>query len=510
MTPQEWNEGLNHLDMDLIEDHILMQDKLRRGNRTNRLWLRLGTAAACLSLLAGVFFLSPRPGIESPEPTAVGSEPLTTQPSLPQPFSPDILLPAPPLEFDTFAELSGSSLEFVRGSSTEVVSGEQAEPSPPEFQFIPYEFTAQVRAVESYPDTYYKLDVNSTYKPIAYRLVCMEVLQTLHGENLPRYFLYLLPETLYVDLSVYDSLLIAMSQLGTENYVLRNGTQNRMEACPLPLFSDCQGKPELGNVIAFTDGIFDESLWQNESWRYGYQFGQYYLDNPQHGNLVVRRGSSLEETIAEINRRLESYRRNNSHLYHTPTVISWAFETQSAREVLEFVKPFENGVFSQLLDTWNTGGQLTFRRYINGCQTEETITVDLVTENVTYSQVRYTAQDLTNLQNIALYLQEKAAEYAQSLPTPPHTDPEGKTLLCLNLYAWYAKVDGKLYGVVKTAWRYSQKEDWFIQYYDDQYVLFDMTADSARDIPRDELLALLGNRNVYTGPYGLEQNMPMH
>ena len=166
-------------------------------------------------------------------------------------------------------------------------------------------------------------------------------------------------------------------------------------------------------------------------------------------------------------------------------------------------------MFSQQLETWSADGRLTFRRFINGCQTEETISIDLATEKVTYSDVRYTAEDRKNLQNIALYLSEQAATYAQSLPVPPHTDPEEKKLLCLNLYAWYAKVDGKNYGVVKTVWRHSKEDDWFIQYYDDQYVLFDMSANIPVPIERDDLVALLGERNVYTGPYGQEEMVPL-
>ena len=518
MTPQEWNEGMSNLDMDLIEDHILQQDQLIRGNRANRIWLRLGAAVACLALLAGVFFLTPRPGVSPDNPTALGPGDLVTNPT--DPSTPPITLPPdtpttpppddpiipnpddpmvpPPLQFDRYSELSGSSLEFVTGTSTNVVIGGQPEEAPPQFTFAPYDFTVVARVVETLPDTYYHLDVRSTYKPAGYRLVRMELIQTLNGKNLPQEFLYLLPEDLYVDMSVYDCLLIAMDQLGTENYVLRNGTQNRMEACPLPLFDDCRGQPQLGGIIAFTDGIFDESLWQTPSWYFGYQFIRAHLDNPNL-DLVVHRGITLEETIANINHKLVTYGQSE------PSVITLDFKTQTARDALALVMPFENGVFSQSL----TGEQLTFRRYINGCQTEETVTIDLSTEEVTYSQVRYTPEDMENLQNIALYLSEQAAAYVQNSPTPPHTDPEGKKLLCLNLYAWYAKVDGKLYGVVKTAWRYCENDDWYIQYYDDQYVLFDMTDGSGRDISRDDLLALLGDRNVYTGPYGLGEQMPM-
>ena len=34
---------------------------------------------------------------------------------------------------------------------------------------------------------------------------------------------------------------------------------------------------------------------------------------------------------------------------------------------------------------------------INGCQAEETIRIDLLTENVTYSEVRYTEENMTRI-----------------------------------------------------------------------------------------------------------------
>ena len=97
----------------------------------------------------------------------------------------------------------------------------------------------------------------------------------------------------------------------------------------------------------------------------------------------------------------------------------------------------------------------------------------------------------------------------EQLPTPPHIDPEGKELLCLNLYAWYVKVDGKLYGVIKTAWRYKEADNYFLQYYDASYVLYDMSAGTATNISRDDLVPIIGTRNVYMGEYGKGIEMPM-
>ena len=393
---------------------------------------------------------------------------------------------------------NGNNLEFIIGSSVSI-SGGIADSEPPAFEFS-YGIAVKAEVVKNYTDKYYKLDVSSEHQPTAYRLIQMETVEVISGENVPQYFLYLIPEYVYVDMSVYDSLLISMTQLGVENYVLKNGTQNQMESFELPIFADYQDHPELGNIIAFTDSVFDESLWQNRSWFYGYQFAEYYLDNPEYSYLVVARGDSEDTVISAIKEQYGAWYNG-----HTLSVKTLDFTTREAKDALEYVKPFVNGVFSQTYGS----GVIVFRRYINGCQTEETIRIDLLTEEVTYSDIRYTKEDMKRLENISVHLSEKALEYAEKLPNPPHTDPQGKELLCLNLYAWYVKVDGKLYGVVKTAWRYKEKDDWFIQYYDDSYILYDIAAGTATDISRDDLVAIIGTRNVYMGEYGIGIEMPM-
>ena len=148
-----------------------------------------------------------------------------------------------------------------------------------------------------------------------------------------------------------------MSQIGVENYVLKNATKKRMESFELPMFADYQDNPELGNIIAFTDGIFDESLWQNETWRYGYQFADDYLDNPESDYLVVARGDSISEVISAIKKQFDEwYILANRAL----TVITLNFKTQEAKDAIEYVKPFENGVFSQTYLPYNGNGELIF------------------------------------------------------------------------------------------------------------------------------------------------------
>ena len=48
MKKKEWNEGLNHIDPDLVEKYVEQKDRLRHKNKKpNGGWLRFGAIAAC-------------------------------------------------------------------------------------------------------------------------------------------------------------------------------------------------------------------------------------------------------------------------------------------------------------------------------------------------------------------------------------------------------------------------------------------------------------------------------
>ena len=484
MKKQEWNEALNHLDPEIVEKYVLQKDELRQKKRKKTVWFRAVIIAACLAVVVGTMVLLPLFFDDSPD----------------QDYGTDFT----PIIFDATVspdKLQGNSFEFVVGSSV-----------PPEGEIFgdtpAFEFSGAIavkaKVVKNYSDKYYKLEASLSETPTAYRLVQMQTLEVINGANVPQEFIYLMPEQTYVDLSVYDSLLIAMTQVGVNNYVMQNETQNRIECLDMIVFADHIDKPEFGRIIAFSDGIFDESLWQNENWLFGYQFSRYFLDNPDKSHLVVARGDSESEVISAIKKEYSEW---SGEEYPVPSVVVPDFKTEEAKAAMEYVKPFVNGVFAQEYQYPND--TITFRRYINGCQTEETVKIDPVTEEVTYSSVRYTEEDMARIENIAAHLSEKAREYAEQLPNPPHLDTEGMELKCLNLCAWYAKVDGKLYGVIKTSWWYYRDEynDHFdryqpVRYYDDAYVLYDVSAGTATDISKDDLINIVGEHNVYPGGCG--------
>ena len=60
MKKKEWNEGLNHLDPDLIEKHIEQKERLRQKNKKPKsVWLRFGAIAACFLLIVSVILAVP-------------------------------------------------------------------------------------------------------------------------------------------------------------------------------------------------------------------------------------------------------------------------------------------------------------------------------------------------------------------------------------------------------------------------------------------------------------------
>ena len=253
MKQTEWNQAMNQIDNDLVENYVKQQTSYVH----RKLWLRVAALAACLAVIIGsvVFVLT---GEKNNSPRYLDHTPIIFN------------------ALENPQKLSGSKAEynFSGGGGTSGVHS-----APPKFDFDIGNLVVIAKVCYNYPDVYYKLEVNSEYAPGAYRLIEMELIEVLHGENLPSRFLYLIPESLYVDMSIYDCLIISMSQLGVSNYLLQNGSKNQIDFFELPVFCDDTNSPELGNIIAFSDNVFDETLWQNESWIYGYQFARNMLDH---------------------------------------------------------------------------------------------------------------------------------------------------------------------------------------------------------------------------------------
>ena len=498
MTHEQWNNGLNHLDPALIEEYVLQKDKAAYGRPAKRLYLRVVAAAACVCILLGAvtvgFFLQDRPpaGLPTPDTTDT-QEDDTDKPNAPIPPAnqpnPSLLKPL----------VYPGVLNGWQSQSIVLDASEEDPPlgdvDPPKFQFDCTDIIVKASIIEIYPDEYCVLASSAS---LPYRLIRFKVIQSVHGENIPQEFLYRLPSRLFVDLSPYDTFFLSMGQVGTAGYVMRNESQQRIEAMPLPVFGSSYSSPDLGSIIAFTDGVFNEELWKNESWLYGYQFGSIYLDHPEQGDLVVFRGCTEEDTLQAIKAQIESYTPTIPGAQTTPVVVTLQFTSEEALAAVEYVKPFENGVFTQTLFFQYYGPDIVvYRRYINGFETDETITIDLRTEEVTYSETRYSNEDIAQVMNMPLPIAELVAQYKENTPTPPHFVPTEEQPLCgVNVYGWYVKSGDTLYGVIQTRWfcyDYGVTDSEGMSFLcDEAYLLFDPSQDSPRAIDYDELIELVG------------------
>lgn len=510
VSPEELDSFADELNAPAPPPEVLAAVKSRTyagagtpsGRRTGRIRFVLAAAVVCILLIAAAAaILVPmlrrdNPGTLPPVVSDSGTAPAVSDSgTLPDETAALPIIWVSPV----LSDCPGcDNPAFIVGSSADAGGTANA---PPAIQFYGGGFAVRVKVVQNYPDLYYRLDNNPKHRPTAYRLILMQTMEILVGCDVPQSFLYLIPEHLFVDMSVYDSLLISMSQLGAERYVLKNGTKNTMESVSLPVFCNREDHPELGSIIAFTGGVFDESLWQTPSWKYGYQFARYELEHPESSRLIVKRGSTEHDVISAIGR----------HPGQGPAVLTLSFAAPEAAEALAYTAPRENSVFAQRITNNGFGVVFVFTRFIGGCQTEETVTIAAETGEVTYSDVRYGEDDLHSLASpdlLTAVLAEKAAAYGKETPTPPHTDPAGKTLQSLHAYAWYVRADGKVYGVIRTSWLYLDNENRYLSYYDDAYTLVDPAAAAVADVTRDELVKLVGTRNVYTGQYGTVEEIP--
>ncbi len=386
----------------------------------------------------------------------------------------------------TDTQVDGVPFQYTAGSGSYGPSA-----APPAFQFQGH-IHVVVQAVEEYAGIRETLVEYGGHFTHTYRLFRMKVLDPLNS-GLSGEFLYLLPEHLKGDLTAYDALLIAMTQL-PRGYVLR--CDDRLTAYEY-LFVDDQNHPELGNIIAFTDEVFDESLWQDRSWIYGYQFAQSDLD--EGGKyLLVSRGSTLQEALK---RRKEQGDLGGTVTHPNPT-------TAEEKAMMDYIQPFKNGVFAPYASPWT---DVIYHRYINGCPTSERI-VFHADGTVTTSGGRFEAADLEGLPNLARYIEGLDL----SAFRPQHTDPTGKDGGACSAIGWYEKTaDGHVYAIVRLAWTYyfsgyDEEACLYLNYewYDETFILLDETGDHV--VSREELTELIGeNRNIYSGQYGTPIEMPL-
>ena len=274
------------------------------------------------------------------------------------------------INYFTADDKVGKGFQYVAGTANP--GSIQPDAAPPRFEFRYGYIHVVAKAIEEV-GIYETLNGYGSTQTRSYRVFAMQVVDPLESgmeTGLPGTFFYLLPSYLQGDLTKYDALLISMQQL-PKNTILRKG--DTLTVLQADVFIDPWLQPELGNIIAFTNGVFDESLWQNETWFFGYQFAKYQLDRNDE-TLLVRRGSTLKESLQRRQAQIEEW----GEWARNQTVMHYDFQSKAAKEVMAYVAPFINGVFVP------GGNKETYfaRRYINGCPTNEWIQINIKDETI--------------------------------------------------------------------------------------------------------------------------------
>lgn len=452
MNKNEWNAGLNHIDSDLVEEYVAQKDNLTKKKKRGNVWLHFGAAAACFCIIIGALI-----GI--------------------------LLLRQPNPDVNPCLQASSSAPQYY-GSEASVGDFD------PNQEVNTTGISVTARWKETLPDTYTFFDDWNQYE---FRLLRMEVVTLLRGQEMTDEFYYMIPVDYMTDFSRFHQFVIlGMAQYGYEYSVLYNKTQECAEQLNLVLFGYVSYNFNLlgEKLMAFdSDGNFDVRLWEaNEAWIAGTKNAFKPVDTIQQAEEAARQETGYADSI----------------YVHLLKDIS-----SEAADALSKIKSFENGVFvpNSYGYTHHLTPEVQFHavRYINGFRTNEQISIYSKDWNggdadiVYFSKARFQAEDFNALPNLAAAITSVASAYDAGEITPPHIqNVEELTLLQHGILGWYAKTESGIIGIVRVTWRYLEGN------LDDMYYIVEYGADACEPIDRDALLERFGDHEttyIYNDAY---------
>ena len=469
------------------------QKNENNGKRLYRSLITAGAAALVTALVITTAIFATRTNTKAPDnaPETESGASANTESDTEETEKPELTPPSDPVK-------DGFGLLHVKNAGTDAVdvapgkiSG-GAEAAPPQFLFHAGGIVVKVRLKEVHGDVF-----GSFFEKTKYRLLKLELIETVSGENVPDEILYLMPEYYFVDMSGYDFLYMALSQAGCEGYMLKDLSTDEICVSDSPVFMTVErSAPALGDVIAFSGGRFDESLWQNKNWIYGYQFAMHELEE-DNNELAVKRGCDenyVRSRIAEL--------KNESYISEPRAVFSVKNAPEELKAAFGYVAPFENGVFAHEMH----GTGITYRRFINGCKTNEIISIDVGSREVAYSKNRFDAEEAENVYDIGAQVKALSEEYKKNAPEPPHFDPGELTLYGLSVEGYYEKTDSGVVSVIWTKWLYRADEGYRAFVYDERFTVYE--DGKPRDVTTEELSRLVGYEVMPQYKYGEPFEVP--
>ena len=457
MKKKEWNEGLNHLEPELVEKYVEQKDRVRqRGKKPKGIWLRFGAIAACFVLVLGGVIVVPMLRDNRPDIPIVN------------------------------AQIPSSAPHYYGNQSSSGTSGGG------QMEVDPTGLSVTAKVVEALPDVYTFFD---DWNQDEFRLLRMQTVKLLRGQEMVEEFYYLIPVGFSTDFSIFDSFVINnMAQFSYEQTVMYNKTQGKAEQLNLVVFGyRVYGYTLMGeNFMAFdANGRFDERLWTSSAaW------------------IAATDRASSVDTITQAEESIQNDEWRQDLNVHLLKDISG-----EAKKVLDQIKAFDNGVYVPQFSTnvlwYSPEVQFHATKYIHGFATNEKVSVWCKEwtggdqDTYAYTKARFSEEDMSRLPDLSSAFESVKEALNSGLATPPHYNNQEKLRNTTSgVFGWYAKTENGVIGIVRVTWRFYTVK--YQYYYDDAYYIIEYGSDECKAIDRDALLDLLGDYEttyIYTGEY---------
>ena len=279
-----------------------------------------------------------------------------------------------------------------------------------------------------------------------YRILLLEVKDTIGGKNVPSEIYYMLPTFMCPDLDQFDTLIMTIEQYEIEDCVMINATQKRVESFRW-MFCSGTYAPDWGGVLAFTNRKLDTSLWTLEGWGDRPDIYKGCLSNDSY---PAKENSTLKQVKAAIRKGIREAK--DSGMFNADEVEVQGkkdiFTGRKAQEALAYMK---DKTFRQM---WRGGGRKQdggwYKRIINGLPTNESLLLSARDEEVKYSETRFTEADLQNLPPLADML----------VKAPTMQPPEGyenEDCRYSGASGEYYKSGSEVFGILRVYWRCDTK-----------------------------------------------------
>lgn len=475
MKENEFLDGVSNIETDVVERFVSMDNKLqKKANKpkSKGIWLRFGAIAACFVLILSAVIVVPMlredDPVVTPGPGTTDIPPNNGVPSISTMISGD--------------KITGKQ-ELIYGNLP-VGNDGNAEVYAPGFYL---ETVVEVEVIEILPDTYY----NPKYYSRPLHVARLRVVDSIIGEGLPEEIYLYYP---YYDTTVlvgYERFIMSLEQVGIENYMLVNRSQSRVDYFPNMFGVSTTRDLGYGSVVAFNEGIVDESFWDRVTYFHGSGTIKQMLDWELY---PIWRENTLEQAKENI---LEYAAEDDVLIGSTIcdyVTVGDVFISTEGKEIQEYVAPSSTNVFMQEISIRDDRIIARYTRIINGFLTDEEIAINGYTGengNVLRRGNQYTADDLEKIPDIG----EALANMKLSELKPTHIEiADGMNFSHSNATGVYRKANGKVYGIIRVMWYYKYPDFRSAYQMDDMYYLYDSDGNGSI-VERDELKAVIGDDN---------------